>query len=74
MILGQSEKFSFPTYLEVSESPLTIIQQIPYVLGEDPREFFRDHAEDIEEAIEIAERDFLQFAEKHLEKFENDKK
>jgi len=42
--------------------------------GEDPREFFRDHAEDIEEAIEIAERDFLQFAEKHLEKFENDKK
>ena len=45
-----------------------------YVSGEDPREFFQEHAEDIKEAIEIAERDFLQFAEKHLEKFENDKK
>ena len=45
-----------------------------YVLGEDPREFFRERAEEIGEAIEIAERDFLQFAEKHLEKFENDKK
>ena len=28
----------------------------------------------IEESIEIADRDFLQFAEKHLEEFENDKK
>ena len=42
--------------------------------GEDPREFFQGHAEDIEESIEIADRDFLQFAEKHLEEFENDKK
>ena len=40
--------------------------------GEDPREFLQQHAEDIREAIVIAERDFLQFAEKHLEKFEND--
>ena len=42
--------------------------------GEDPREFFQGHAKDIEESIEIADRDFLQFAEKHLEEFENDKK
>ena len=39
--------------------------------GEDPREFFREQAPVIEEAIEIAEGDFLHFAEKHLEKFEN---
>ena len=42
--------------------------------GEDPREFFQGHAGDIEESIEIADRDFLQFAEKHLVEFENDKK
>merc|ERR1712181_141843 len=40
--------------------------------GEDPREFFQQRGEDIREAIVIAERDFLQFAENHLEKFEND--
>ena len=41
--------------------------------GEDPREFFQGHAGDIEESNEIADGDFLQFAEKHLEEFENDK-
>ena len=41
-----------------------------YLSGEDPREFFHEQARVIEEAIEIAEGDFLHFAEKHLEKFE----
>ena len=40
--------------------------------GEDPREFFQGHAGDIEESNEIAGRDFLQFAKKHLEEFENE--
>ena len=39
--------------------------------GEDPREFFHEQARVIKEAIEIAEGDFLHFAEKRLEKFEN---
>jgi len=38
--------------------------------GGDPRDEFRSHKAEIEEALEIAERDFLAFSEKHLEKFE----
>ena len=38
--------------------------------GMDPREEFRTHRGEIEEALEVAERDFLPFSEKHLQKFE----
>ena len=38
--------------------------------GVDPREEFLSHREEIEEALEVAERDFLPFSEKHLQKFE----
>ena len=40
-------------------------------LGEDPREFFEKHTDQIEEAINITQRDFINICDHHLLKFEN---
>lgn len=39
--------------------------------GEDPREFFKQHEDQIQEGINVAQRDFVSICEDHLIKFEN---